>query len=104
MALAETSLRFVLGRPEDGLASAERALSLRQLAEAHAVRARHLFRLGRGDEASTAIETALRLEPRSYEVNASAALLRFGNAERRTRSLLRKAARLMETAFGDPGC
>ena len=105
MALAETSLRFVLGRPEDGLASAERALSLDpSLAEAHAVRARHLYRLGRRDEASAAIATALGLEPESYEVNASAALLSF--RERRMEDAIRyyeKAATLMETAFGDPG-
>ena len=105
MALAETSLRFVHGRPEDGLASADRALSLDpSLAEAHAVRARHLFRLGRHDEAATAIGTALRLEPESYEVNASAALLSL--RERRVQDAIgyyEKAAILMETAFGDTG-
>ncbi len=102
MALAETSLRFVHGRPEDGLASADRALSLDpSLAEAHAVRARHLFRQGRYAESSLAIETALRLEPESYEVNASAALLRL--REGRTQDAIRyyeKAATLMENAFG----
>jgi adenylate cyclase len=105
MALAETSLRFVHGRPEDGLAAADRALSLDpSLAEAHAVRARHLFRQGRLAESSVVIETALRLEPESYEVNASAALLRLRQGRMEDAiGYYEKAATLMETAFGDPG-
>jgi adenylate cyclase len=105
MADAQTSLRFVHGRPDDGLAAAERALSLDAgLAEARAVRARHLFRLGRHDEASVEIETALRLDPESFEVNESAGMLcvrerRFGDAI----GYYEKAATLMESSVGAAG-
>ncbi len=105
MANAQTTLRFVQGRPDDGLAAAEQALSLDpSLAEAHAVRARHLFRIGRHDEASVEIETALRLDPESYEVNESAGLLcirerRFADAI----GYYEKAAALMESSVGAPG-
>jgi adenylate cyclase len=105
MALTQTSLHFVSGRPDDGLEAAERALAIDpDLAEAHAVRARHLFRQGRYDEASAEIETALRLDPESYEVNQSAGVLAI---RQRAFSLaighLEKAAALVETGFTDPG-
>jgi adenylate cyclase len=102
MANAQTALRLAHGRPEDGLATAERALSLDPgLAEAHAVRARHLYRLGRHDEAAEEIEIALRLDPESYEVNDSAGLLclrqrRFAEAL----GYYEKAAQLMEMSVG----
>ncbi|MEJ0063991.1 MAG: tetratricopeptide repeat protein [Caulobacteraceae bacterium] len=105
LANVQTSLRFVQGRPDDGLAAAERALSLDpSLAEARAVRARHLFRMGRHDEASIEIETALRLDPASYEVNESAGMLclrerRFADAI----GYYEKAAELMESSVGAPG-
>jgi adenylate cyclase len=105
LANVQTSLRFVQGRPDDGLAAAERALSLDpSLAEARAVRARHLFRMGRHDEASTEIETALHLDPESYEVNESAGMLclrerRFADAI----GYYEKAAELMESSVGAPG-
>ena len=105
LANVQTSLRFVQGRPDDGLAAAEHALSLDpDLAEARAVRARHLFRLGRHDEAFAEIEAALRLDPESYEVNESAGLLclrerRFGDAI----GYYEKAAALMESSVGTPG-
>ena len=105
MALAETWLHFVDGKPDDGLETAEKALSLDpDLAEARAVRARHLFRLSRHDEAAVEIEIALRLDPECYEVNSTAGTLRY-----RTRDFaaaaryFEKAAALVETAFGDPG-
>ena len=47
------------------------------LAEAHAVKARILSDSGRHDEAAAEIDIALRLDPESYEVNRSAAYLRF---------------------------
>jgi adenylate cyclase len=105
MALAQTSLRFAHGRPDDGLEAAERALSLDgDLAEAHAIRARHLYRLGRREEAFAELVIALRLDPDSYEVNGSAGLLNF--RERRPADAIRyyeKAAALMETGFGEHG-
>jgi len=79
MAIAQMTLRFVHGRKgDDGLAQAERALALdANLAEAHAVKARILAQHGRHDEAAAEIDVALRLDPASYEVNRSAAYLRF---------------------------
>ncbi len=100
MALAQTSLRFVQGKPDDGLVAAEKALSIDAgLAEAHAVRARHLYLQGRHDEAAAEIETALHLDPESYEVNESAGVLNF--KDHRFEVAVRhyeKAAKLAETA------
>jgi adenylate cyclase len=57
---------------------AERALALdANLAEAHAVKARILSQHGRHEEAAAEIDVAVRLDPESYEVNRSAAYLRF---------------------------
>jgi len=104
-AVVETSHHLVKGSPDDGLAAAERALLLdADLAEAHAVLARHRFRQGRFEEASSEIEAALRLDPESYEVNQSAGLLCF--RQRRLAEAARyyeKATALTEFAFGDPG-
>jgi adenylate cyclase len=79
MAIGQMILRFVHGRKgDDGLVPAERALALdANLAEAHAVKARILAQHGRHDEAAAEIDVALRLDPESYEVNRSAAYLRF---------------------------
>jgi adenylate cyclase len=79
LALGQTILRFLHGRKFDaGLAAAERALALDPtLAEAHAVKARIYSEDGRYDAASAEIGAALRLDPDSYEVNRSAAYLRY---------------------------
>jgi adenylate cyclase len=79
MAIGHMNLRFVNGRHgEDGLVQAERALVLdANLAEAHAVKARILGQHGRHEEAAAEIDVAVRLDPESYEVNRSAAYLRF---------------------------
>jgi adenylate cyclase len=102
MAHAQTALRFVQGRADDGLAAAEKALSLDAgLAEAHAIRARHLHLQGRRDEATAEVDTALRLDPESYEVNESAGLLAL--KDRRYELAVRhyeKAAALVDTAVG----
>ncbi len=100
MATGQMILRFVHGRPgDDGLVPAERALALdANLAEAHAVKARILAQHGRHDEATAEIDVALRLNPESYEVNRSAAYLRF--RQRRLEDSIRyyeKAMALMET-------
>jgi adenylate cyclase len=78
-AIGQMILRFVLGKKgDDGLEAAERALALDpNLPEAHAVKARILSFHGRHDEAAAEIDVALRLDPESYEVNRSAAYLRF---------------------------
>ena len=105
MAWAQTSLHFVGGRSDDGLEAAERALSLDPgLAEAHAVRARHVYREGRHAEAFAEIEIALRLDPDSHEVVSSAAVLNF--REGRFEDAIRhweKASALAEADFGSSG-
>src|SRR5689334_16817360 len=79
IAMAEMLLLSILGRGgEGGLAAAERALELNaDLAEAHAVKARIFADEKRHEEASREIETALRLDPESHQVNKCAAVLRF---------------------------
>jgi adenylate cyclase len=100
MAIGQMTLRFVHGRRgDDGLVPAERALALdANLAEAHAVKARILSQHGRHDEAAAEIDVALRLDPESYEVNRSAAYLRF--RQQRLDEAIRyyeKSMTLMET-------
>jgi adenylate cyclase len=100
MAIGQMNLHFVhSGTVDDGLASAERAVGLdANLAEAHAVKARILARLGRHDEAAAEIDVALRLDPESYEVNRAVAYLRF--SQRRLDEAIRyyeKSMSLMET-------
>jgi adenylate cyclase len=79
LALGQMILRFLRGKQfDDGLAAAERALALdATLAEAHAVKARIFSEEGRYDEASAEIDAALRMDRESYEVNRSAAYLRY---------------------------
>jgi adenylate cyclase len=105
MARAQTSLHFRYGRPDNGLAAAERALTLDpDLAEPHAVKARHLREQGRHDEARAEIETALRLDPESYEVNLGAGYVCF--RDRRFEDAIRhyeKAAAFMEADFHTAG-
>jgi len=79
MAIGQMNWHFAYGgRVDDSLASAERALVLdANLAEAHAVKASIVARLGRHDEAATEINVALSLDPESYEVKSAAAYLRY---------------------------
>src|SRR5436305_14167714 len=79
IAMAEMLLRSSSsGGGDGGLAAAERALELNaDLAEAHAVKARIVSEENRHDEASREIETALRLDPESHQVNKCAGLLKF---------------------------
>jgi adenylate cyclase len=94
MALGQTQLRHLRGgRADDGLAAAERALSLDpNLAEAHATKASILAESGHYDEGATEIAIALRLDPESYEVNRSAAYFSF------RRQRLEEAIRYFEKA------
>src|SRR5437016_1865581 len=106
IAMAEMLLRSTVDRGGDGgLAVAERALELNaDLAEAHAVKARILSEEKRDDEASREIETALRLDPESHQVNKCAALLRF--RQQRLEESVRyfeKAVALEEGDFGSSG-
>jgi adenylate cyclase len=106
IAMAEMLLRSTVDRGGDGgLAAAERALELNaDLAEAHAVKARILSEEKRHDEASREIETALRLDPESHQVNKCAALLRF--RQQRLEESVRyfeKAVALEDGDFGAAG-
>jgi adenylate cyclase len=106
IAMAEMLLRSTVGRGGDGgLAAAERALSLNpDLAEAHAVKARIFSEEKSHDEASREIETALRLDPESHQVNKCAALLRF--RQQRLEESVRyfeKAVALEQGDFGAAG-
>jgi adenylate cyclase len=97
---AQGALRLFQGREGDGgLAAAERALALDpQLAEAHAAKARVLTADARYEDARPEIETALRLDPESFEVNFAAAAWHY--ATRRFAEALRffeKMANTLET-------
>src|SRR5215471_11058758 len=107
IALAEMALRSRVGRQggDGGLAAAERALALNpELAEAHAVKGRILVEENRYGEASREIDIALRLNPESYEVNRSAALLRFRQKQiEEAAAYWEKALTLEEGDFGSAG-
>ncbi len=100
MGSAQTTLRFRFGRSEiDSWASVEKALALDPgLAEALALKATHLRLEGRIDEALTTVQTALELDPDSWDVNYTAAYFcfsvgRFSDAI----PYFERAAALMET-------
>jgi adenylate cyclase len=106
LAHAQTLLFFSDGKgSDDGLAAAEHALALDpNLANAHAVRARHFANHGRSDDASSEIMLALALDADSFEVNSAAAALSF--RQRRLEDAIRyyeKAMSLMEADLGSPG-
>jgi adenylate cyclase len=101
MALAQTELRFWHGKAEDGLTTAERALALDpNIAEAHCIRARYIAEDGHFDEANAHIETALRLDANSWEVNHDAGMLIFRQG--RIKDAIphfERAASLMDTDY-----
>src|SRR5213082_2823473 len=106
IAMAEMLLRSnSSGGGDGGLTAAEQALELNaDLAEAHAVKARIFSEEKRHEEASREIETALRLDPESHQVNKCAALLRF--RQQRLEDSVRyfeKAVALEEGDFGAAG-
>jgi adenylate cyclase len=106
MASAQASLRYNRGKAsDDGKAAAERALGLDPtLAEPHAVAARVLADNDRLDEAFAEIETALRLDSDSGEVNAAAGLIYY--RAKRLADALRcfdKAGEVDDTDFAGPG-
>ena len=100
MALSQTLLHFA-ARAEGGrgLAAAERAVALDPgLAEAHAVRAWVLVSNGADEAAWPEVETALRLDPESYEVNKAAGYVSFRlNRLKDAIHHFEKAAALMES-------
>ncbi|WP_449428892.1 TIR domain-containing protein [Rhodanobacter umsongensis] len=100
MAIGYKSLRDEQGgRPDDGMAAAERALALdANLAEAHAVKAQILLADGDADAAAAEVTIALDLNPQSYEVNRSAGRLNY-QLQRHEVAIrfYERAASLMET-------
>ena len=101
MAIGQMILHFAHGRAsDDGLAAIERALVLNPgLAEAHAIKARIFSRYGRQDEAAAEIDTALRLDPDSFEVNRSAAYWSF--RQQRLEDAIRHWEKAMVLMEGD---
>jgi adenylate cyclase len=78
MALAQSQMRFWHGTDINPAPAAEKALSINpNLAEAHCVKAHLLEEQGLKDEAVAEIDTAVRLDPESWEVNREAARLLF---------------------------
>ena len=106
MALVQTELRFRHGQEEDdGVAAAEQALRIDgSLAEAHAVRARYLAEQGRLEESRAAINTALQLDPESWEVSREAGTLAFREGRvAEAVPYFERATALMENDYFDPG-
>jgi adenylate cyclase len=106
LALAQTLL-FFNGIPDnsDGLEAADRALALNpDLAEAHAVKARHLAQRGLPEEAFAEMDVALHQSPDSFEVQFAAASLNF-RARRTDAAIIHfeRALALVETDISSPG-
>jgi adenylate cyclase len=108
MGLAQANLRYAYTGNEqldDGLSAANRALALDPtIAEAHLPRAWYLAMFDRPQEAQAEIETALRLNPESWEANKEAARVfyRQGKLDEATR-YLEKASELAESDFHSRG-
>lgn len=78
MAIAQAELAFWHGKDVNGLPAAERALSIKpDLPEALCVKARYLEETGHQEEANTLIDSALRGNPESWEVNREAGRMLF---------------------------
>ncbi len=106
MAVAQTAMHLTHGRPRDsGLASVERALALDpDLAEAHAVKARHLAQQGRLEAADEEIAVALGLDPDSWSANSTAGMLNYERRRFETAiGYWEKAITLSDSSCGDPG-
>ena len=102
LAVAQVLLRFVYGAAgEDGLAAAERALTLDPaMAEAHIVKARHLNEQGRSEEVKIALDRAVELGPESWAVNHEAGMIVFFQRRfEQAAEYFEKAASLAENDF-----
>jgi adenylate cyclase len=89
---------------DDGLAAAERALTLDpNLAEAHAVKARHLINVGNVDKAFEELLIALRLDPECWEANKDAGLLSFRKKDyREAVRYYKKSSAVVDSDFASP--
>jgi len=90
---------------DDGLAAAKKALALDPtIAEAHLPLAWHLALHGRVKEAEREIETALRLNPDSWEVNKEAARIYYRQSKLEDSiRLLERSVQLAESDFHSLG-
>jgi adenylate cyclase len=104
MGLAQLELRFSHGHDEDALSAAERALEINPgLAEAHCIKARYLEEEGRTDDAERLVQTALKHDPESWEVNREAARMLFRHGHMRDAiPYFEKAASLNDTDWHNP--
>ncbi|HTK59480.1 MAG TPA: TIR domain-containing protein [Sphingomicrobium sp.] len=108
MALAQANLRYAYMSNEaldDGLEAANRALAIDpNIAEAHLPRAWHFAMAGKDQQSRDEIETALRLNPDSWEANKEAARVyyRHGKVVEATRHL-EKASAIAESDFHSRG-
>ena len=106
LAMAQSRLSFVFaGSPDSGLEAAERALSIDpHHANALAVKAFIVHEGNDVAQANAAIETALRLDPESWEVNYHAATIAFRQEkfDVATRHF-EKCAKLEDTSYRAPG-
>ena len=106
IALAQAEMRFGHSRMEDALSSAERALELDpNMPEALCVKARYLSdEDGNPEDADRQIQTALRLDPDSWEVNKEAArILSRSGKMREAIPYFEKAAALAESDYYSTG-
>ena len=102
MAWAQAQLRLMAGRAGDGgMAAAERALALNPgLAEAHAAKVRVLTADAQFAAAKTELETALKLDAQSYEVNFAAGRLCIATRDHRQAiAFFEKAASAITSDF-----
>src|SRR5205809_657491 len=102
LAMAQSNLRYGFGRDvDDGYAAAHTALAIDpKIAEAHLPMVKRFYDRGRFDEAAAEMDTALQLDPDSWEVNKEAG--RFFLLRRDVATAVRhyeKAAEVMETDF-----
>ncbi|CAN5448537.1 hypothetical protein BH11PSE5_BH11PSE5_26610 [soil metagenome] len=105
MALAQSELGLRHALPEDGLLAAERALALDPcVPEALCVKARHLVQRDRFEEARRELETALGIDPDSWEANKEMAYLIFRSGQvRESIPFFEKAVSLVDTDYHDAG-
>jgi adenylate cyclase len=101
LAIAQSNLRYGFGQEvDDGVAAGHTALSIDPtIAEAYCPKARRLEEKGCYAEALAEIETALRLDPDSWEVNKEAARLYM--QRRRIEDAKRHYEKAVEVMEGD---
>jgi len=105
MAVGQSRLRRAFGRKGDGGAAAlDRALAVApDLAEARALKAGMLSNAERHEEAAAEIAIALRLDPKSYEVNYRAGSISYYQGRlAEAVPYFEKATALAETDIGAP--